>query len=86
MENQQLKVNTILYTYYLEDICEDCSNELKDINVELKYEGYSSTRWQKEKIKHCDCCENITYQFLKLKNLIKNILDMQLKKKIKKHH
>ena len=28
---------------------------------------------------------NITYQFLKLKNLIKNILDMQLKKKIKKH-
>ena len=57
MENKQLKVNTILYTYYLEDICEDCSNELKDINVELKYEGYSSTRWQKEKSKHCDCCD-----------------------------
>ena len=71
MENQQLKINTILYAYYLEDICEDCSNELKDINVELKYEGYSSTRWQKEKIKHCDCWDKYYISIFKIEKFNK---------------
>ena len=83
MENQQLKVNTILYAYYLEDICEDCSNELKDINVELKYEGYSSTRWQKEKIKHCDCCDKYYISIFKIEEFNKKYPGYAIKEKDK---
>ena len=56
MENEKININTIIYETS-EDKCKKCNQILEQKSVELKYEGFTTTRWQKEKIKYCKKCK-----------------------------
>lgn len=72
MENEKIDNNNIIYETS-DNRCEKCYRILETKNVELKYEGFNTFRWQKEKLMYCNKCKNYYTTNEKIDDLNKKI-------------
>lgn len=79
MENQELNSNIILNIQSLEEKCIECNEFLIKTNVYLLFDGYNSSRWQKEKIGYCENCNKYYISELKKEEFFKKYPRYQIK-------
>ncbi len=67
----KLDFDTIIILCNEEKKCKYCNKELVNINVELLYEGYNSSKWQKEGMYYCDSCNKYFFPQSKISDFNK---------------
>ena len=63
---EQLELGSNINILYLEETCTKCNKKLNKKNIELKYEEFTESKWQKECLMYCDGCNSYYLTIFKL--------------------